>query len=77
MDSYFATVDKHSGFEVVGVATGAESAAVAALVGSEVLVDSAEVLVWVVAEGACCLGSYCLGNPSLCGLETHTCNMHR
>ena len=60
--SCFAMVDSRSGSEVVGVATSADSAAVAALVGS---------------EEACCLDSCCLGNPSLCGLEIHTCNMHQ
>ena len=62
MHSYSAEVDEHSDFEVVGVA-----AVVAALVGFESLVGSAEVRVWVVTEEACCLDFCCLGNPSPCG----------
>ena len=60
-------VDEHSDSEVVGVATIAGSAAVATLVGSDPLVGSAEVLTWVVAEEACCLGFCCLSTPSPCG----------
>ena len=64
---YFAEVDEHSDSEVVGVAAIADSGAMAALVGFEPLVGSSEVLVWVLAEEACCLGFCCLGNPSPCG----------
>ena len=74
MDSYYAEVDGHSDSEVdghfdsevVGMAVVADSAAVVALVGSGLLIDFTEVLVWVAVEEAYCLGSCCLGNPSPC-----------
>ena len=59
-------VDGHSNSDVVGAAV-ANSTAMATLVGSKPLFGSAEVLAWVVVEEACCLGFYCLGNPSPCG----------
>ena len=65
--SYSAEVEGHSDFEVAGVAVVADSTVVAALVGFDPLVGFAEMLVWVVAEQACCLDFFCLGNPSPCG----------
>ena len=61
--SCFAEVDRHSDSEAVGGAAVADFAAVAASVGSELLVDS--------VKEVCCLGPCCLGNPSPCGPKGH------
>ena len=53
---YFAEVDGHSNSKVVGVATIAGSAAVAALVGFGLLAGFVEVLIWIANVGAGCLG---------------------
>ena len=56
--SYFVEADECSNSEAVGEAAVADSAVVAALVGSELLVGS--------AEEVCFPSSCCLGNPSPC-----------